>query len=119
MGKRTGCRMWSARWDQTHGPRIDTWMSELSGRVQIIGECWVVDGKPDTYAHLYTPSVQRMQPVHRLVFDALNPDIDITDMHVHHKCHTKGCINPAHLEALTPSEHMSLHQAERAAARVA
>jgi hypothetical protein len=102
-----------------HASTDDTWMASLSGRVRIMGECWVVDGKSDTYGQLFDSATGRQQPAHRLVFQVFNPDTDIADLHVHHKCHTKGCINPAHLEALTPSEHMSLHQAERAAARVA
>lgn len=28
---------------------------------------------------------------------------------LHHVCGEKLCVNPAHLEALTPSEHMRLH----------
>lgn len=29
--------------------------------------------------------------------------------HVHHTCETPGCVNPAHLEALTPREHRRRH----------
>ena len=28
---------------------------------------------------------------------------------IHHKCETKNCINPAHLEQVTPKEHTKRH----------
>lgn len=42
--------------------------------------------------------------------------------HVHHKCETTGCVNPDHLEALTPAEHVretikSLRSKRKAIAR--
>ena len=30
-------------------------------------------------------------------------------MHLHHRCHVRRCVNPAHLECLTASEHKRLH----------
>jgi len=43
---------------------------------------------------------------HRLAINAPK------DKQVHHKCHNKLCINPDHLELLTPSEHSKLTQRE-------
>jgi len=36
---------------------------------------------------------------------------------VHHKCEFKLCVNPTHLEALSPSDHMRLHARHRAQLR--
>jgi len=33
--------------------------------------------------------------------------------HVHHECRNPECVNVEHLRALPPSEHLSLHSAER------
>jgi hypothetical protein len=49
------------------------------------------------------------KPAHRLVYEwAYGP---IPPRHVvHHKCHTKLCVNPKHLEALTQREHSRRHE---------
>ncbi len=103
--------MWSPRWDGHAVPESDSWMAVLSGRVQKIDGCWVVDGDRDTYARLWDVATGSPQLVHRMVFRVFNPDTDITDMHIHHTCRTPGCIKPNHLVALTPAEHRAVHAA--------
>lgn len=33
--------------------------------------------------------------------------------HVHHRCEVKRCVNPAHLEALSPTDHLRGHWVDR------
>ncbi len=47
---------------------------------------------------------------HVFAYMDVNPDEDIWDMHIHHICENKKCVNPEHLVALTPGEHISLHK---------
>src|SRR5215471_16965763 len=51
----------------------------------------------------------RMEPVHRVVYflsgQTIPPGHDI-----HHKCHNKPCIEIAHLEALSRSQHALLSE---------
>lgn len=49
--------------------------------------------------------------VHRYVWEAMHGPIDLSGFHIHHKCENPGCINPYHLVALTPLEHMRAHDA--------
>lgn len=45
---------------------------------------------------------------HRISFATVHGPIP-DERHIHHKCEVKDCINPDHLEMLTPTEHRSLH----------
>jgi hypothetical protein len=40
---------------------------------------------------------------------------DIEGMHVHHDCRNPWCINPDHLQVLTPEGHLALHKREDSA----
>lgn len=84
------------------------WLTRVGKRVVVMGECWVVDGRRDHYPDGSIGGVPEL--LHRAVYAETHPDEDISDMHVHHECLCPGCINPAHLTALTPSDHMALHQ---------
>lgn len=46
---------------------------------------------------------------HRLYYQAANGPI-AKGVHVHHKCHNPGCINPDHLKAQEPREHYAQHR---------
>lgn len=45
---------------------------------------------------------------HRVAFRVWNGELS-DEQHVHHVCGTKSCINPLHLRALNPRDHMLHH----------
>ena len=45
---------------------------------------------------------------HRVSFMLANPEVDLTGLHVHHACKQPSCVNPDHLLAVTPAEHLAL-----------
>ncbi len=87
----------------------DTWMHKLAGRVQRMGDCWIVDGKPDEYVRVFHRHYGQVA-AHRLTYAETHPDDDITGHHVHHTCERPGCINPAHLMLLSAEDHGQTHQ---------
>jgi len=46
---------------------------------------------------------------HRLVYEILVGAID-SSVILHHRCHKKLCVNPAHLEKLSSAAHVTLHR---------
>lgn len=74
----------------------------LGERVVVMGDCYVVDGDTDVYAHAGGMNA------HRFVWESIHGPIGCDD-HIHHVCRTKGCINPDHLQRLTRREHCDAH----------
>ena len=70
--------------------------------------CWVWTGATDRSGH------GRLRVGGRDVFAhvfsyALENGTSPPNRVVHHRCEVPGCVNPAHLVALTPGEHRTAH----------
>lgn len=48
---------------------------------------------------------------HRFIYEMSNGPIPSGHV-VHHQCHNRACVNPAHLEAMSPEDHNALHRGE-------
>lgn len=78
----------------------------LLSKVERFGECWFwVGAISDTgYGNAYYKG--RMQPAHRAIYKLLVGAIP--DGHeLDHLCRVRPCVNPAHLEAVTPRVNQS------------
>lgn len=72
-------------------------------------ECWLwTDTVVKGYGRLYLGG--KSFSVHRTVYEDTHGPI-APGLDVHHTCETKLCCNPAHLVALTRSEHLLAHRA--------
>lgn len=73
--------------------------------------CWIWNGviSMGGYGEIWRPDKQK---AHRWFYEQhVGPVPD--GWHVHHRCHRRACVNPAHLEALAPGPHKRLHRARR------
>jgi hypothetical protein len=82
-------------------------MTKIGRRVEVIADCWVIDGQIDVYATAGTRT--RRGPAHRLVYSEVN-EVTVPDgVHIHHTCEHPGCVRPDHLVALDAGDHRRLH----------
>lgn len=65
--------------------------------------CWIYGNDPDKYQQINS------QPAHRWVYELLKGVSLGSGIHLHHKCQRPACVNPEHLEPLTPKEHVDEH----------
>lgn len=92
---------------ETHGHVVDPetecwiWQGATCAKGSGIGRPFKIsrNGRSDApYRHYYERHVGPIPEGH----------------HLHHTCETPMCVNPAHLEPLTPAEHTRLHKAKAA-----
>lgn len=67
--------------------------------------CWEWVGCSSVgYGHMYDPAKKRMVLAHRWVYEREHGPIP-EGHDCHHVCANRGCVNPDHLEIVTPTEH--------------
>lgn len=87
-----------------------TWMSQPTGKVTVLDNgCWQL-GSGRKYPKIKVQGHE--ERVHRLVYLAIHGPIP-EDWHIHHQCENPTCINPDHLEAMSPGDHTRHHQPQR------
>ena len=75
--------------------------------------CWAYDDDLDNYHQVIMkqplPGRGVYMQAHRYTYEMfVGPVPD--GYHVHHECQNPGCVNPMHLQALTPKEHAEAHK---------
>lgn len=102
----------------TRAAQVDTLEIRLWRRTEVVsggplGDCWVytgfASGKDGSQGYRGISVNGQNRYAHRAAYaEFVDPAIDGLD--VHHRCGTKGCWRPEHLEALTRLEHRQRHR---------
>ena len=71
-------------------------------RAGLTSPCWLWPGKVDLRGYAKIGS----KPAHRAVYEALVGPIP-PGLQIDHLCHVRHCMNPTHLEAVTPEENQA------------
>lgn len=98
-----------------HNKRVVDSLGLLMARVEKTEECWIWVGRLNRkgYGNVQVKGVKRN--AHRAVY--LESGFVIPDgYHLDHLCRNKTCVNPAHMEPVTPQENVRRQHAARKAA---
>ena len=80
--------------------------------------CWIWIAAKDRYGYgVFMPDARRtgkrfLARAHRWAYEHFVGPLD--GRHLHHKCETRACVNPAHLDAVSQAFHnVAIHPRER------
>lgn len=111
------CGTHYSRWQATGDPLYTKRFGGVADIERVLAEveeipngCHQWQGRKMPNGYGYINKNRKRVFVHRIAYEALVAPIP-EGWHVHHRCHNTLCVNPEHLETLSPTEHIKQHRA--------
>jgi hypothetical protein len=97
--------------DRRSRPPDKGWEEAIGKRVSPQPDgCWQWIGQINNKGYAtYNPAKGERVAVHRWLYERMVDRIP-DGFVLHHTCRNRGCVNPAHLEPMTSSDHGRLHR---------
>jgi hypothetical protein len=70
--------------------------------------CWIWQLAVNKDGHGFYTGKETRQMAHRMHYERVHGTLP-PGVHLHHRCEVPPCVNPGHLEPLTPAEHKQEH----------
>ncbi len=80
-------------------------IERIRAKIKVVGfGCWLWQGRLSLAGYGQVSVKGKTRAAHRVLYELANGNSDLS-LYLDHTCRTKSCVNPKHLEQVTPKEN--------------